>query len=82
MMPNINLTCCQKHLNMLPKTPQDPPTWSQDGLKNPQLSAKMASRTFNLEPRWPPRRQHGAKMTKIRQLGAKMAPKFPNLEPK
>ena len=72
MMPNINLTCCQKHPKMVPKTSQDPPTWSQDGPKtpkldprcvqDPQLGAKMAPRHPKLEPRWPQERPSRAKM--------------------
>eukprot|EP00973_Karenia_brevis_P030531 4210942-Karenia_brevis.AAC.1 len=51
--------------DMEPKWSSRPPTWSQDGPhfpnwnqngpRDPQLGAKMAPKTSNLDPRWLPR---------------------------
>ena len=60
--------------------------------KTPQLEAKIASRPLNLEPKWLPRHQLGAKMTPKTSIGnkmsqtpslrAKLAKKTTNLEPR
>ena len=66
--------------NLEPSCPQDPSTWSQDGFKNCQLGAKMASRTLNLELKFLTWLHLGTHLATL-QNGAKMASRTFNLEP-
>ena len=86
MMLNINPTCCQKQRSMVPRTSQDPPTWSQDSPKATHFGAKLAPRPSILEPRWPRWPQDPPFLSqdgpKVPYPGAKMAPRPPILEPR
>ena len=57
--PQLGAKSSQTGAKMAPKAT----TWSQDGLKTPQLEAKMPPKTSQLGPKMPP---------KTSQLGAKI----------